>query len=89
MPHICASEDYVTRQASGAGRGSRVASERSYRVPTGTVHAFRAGDDEAVCGLPAEGLHAFPNMPWAGGDLNRCGHCLRAAPLSAEGVLAD
>lgn len=89
MPHICASEDYVTKQASGAGRGSRVASERSYRVPVGTVHAMRAGDVEAVCGLPSDGLHAFLNMPWAEGEWNRCGHCLRAAPLSAEGVLAE
>jgi hypothetical protein len=86
MAYTCASEDYVTRQRSGAERASRVAAERSYRVPSGMVHAVEPHVGEAECGLPLTGLHLWPDLPWEEGTYKRCGHCLRAVPIPGAPV---
>jgi hypothetical protein len=81
MAYTCASEDYTTLQAKADGRASRVAAQRSYRVPAGMVHAVEPGIAEAECGLPLDGLHRWPDLPWEEGTYKRCGHCLRAVPI--------
>jgi hypothetical protein len=55
----------ATRLEWARPRGMRAGQEAERlgrRMPAGTLHAYRNGDSETLCGQPVAGLHPFPDL---------------------------